>query len=303
MRCCRLPRSAGSTPARSPVVVRPTARFSVSARSAIDAAARTPTSTVDSSPSPACTDASRSRKIQASAVCSRSNSLTWISPCRAVVRQWMRLNESPGAHGRTVVASGVVWSVRSGCACEPSTMAVGRRQCGSGVDPRIDDQRHALPDRRRRLEEPERIARPHVQRIDSECAAAGQRHAHLPRSLPARRERDRPAGQAAGQRRGVVDLEPRLRQQPGVPERVGDAQLVADVAVELADGVARLEIDEGEPRQDVRAADDEHAQVDEIEEERQAGRERRDDHDRGDDQELEPPDHPAMSGRRGTRIT
>ena len=41
--------------------------------------------------------ASRSRKIQASAVCSRSNSLTWISPCRAVVCQWMRFIESPGA--------------------------------------------------------------------------------------------------------------------------------------------------------------------------------------------------------------
>ena len=52
--------------------------------------------------------------IQASAVCSSSNSLTWISPWRAVARQWIRLKLSPGAHGRTVVASGVVWSVRSG---------------------------------------------------------------------------------------------------------------------------------------------------------------------------------------------
>ena len=64
--------------------------------------------------------------IQASAVCSSSNSLTWISPWRAVARQWIRLKLSPGAHGRTVVASGVVWSVRSGAAV--AALDVGRRQ-------------------------------------------------------------------------------------------------------------------------------------------------------------------------------
>ena len=70
--------------------------------------------------------------IQASAVCSSSNSLTWISPWRAVDRQWIRLKLSPGAHGRTVVASGVVWSVRSGAAWLPSTFAAGRRHSGIG---------------------------------------------------------------------------------------------------------------------------------------------------------------------------
>ena len=70
--------------------------------------------------------------IQASAVVSRSNSLTWMSPWRAVDFQWMRLNESPGAQGRTVVASAVVWSVRSGAARLPSIPAAGICHRGSG---------------------------------------------------------------------------------------------------------------------------------------------------------------------------
>ena len=70
--------------------------------------------------------------IHASAVCSRSNSLTWISPCRAVDFQWIRLKASPGAHGRTVVASGVAWSVRSRIAWLPSRFDAGRRHNGTG---------------------------------------------------------------------------------------------------------------------------------------------------------------------------
>ena len=70
--------------------------------------------------------------IHASAVCSSSNSLTWISPSRAVERQWIRFMLSPGAYGRTVVASGVVCNVRSGEAWLPSRLADGRRHAGSG---------------------------------------------------------------------------------------------------------------------------------------------------------------------------
>ena len=70
--------------------------------------------------------------IHASAVCSRSNSLTWISPWRAVERQWIRFMLSPGAYGRTVVANGVVWSVRSGEAWLPSRLAAGSRHIGRG---------------------------------------------------------------------------------------------------------------------------------------------------------------------------
>ena len=70
--------------------------------------------------------------IHASAVCSRSNSLTWISPWRAVERQWMRFMLSPGAYGRTDVARGVVWRVRSGDAWLPSRLADGRRHAGIG---------------------------------------------------------------------------------------------------------------------------------------------------------------------------
>ncbi len=89
------------------MAILPTERFSWSALSAIDAAARTAASTVDSSPRPVWIPRSRSRTIQASAVVSRSNSLTWISPWRAVIFQWIRFMLSPGAHGRIVVARGV----------------------------------------------------------------------------------------------------------------------------------------------------------------------------------------------------
>ena len=86
----------------------------------------------ESSPVPRCGARSRSRMTQASAVCSRSNSLTWMSPWRAVDFQWIRLNASPGAQGRTVVASGVAWSVRSRIAWLPSRFDAGSRQSGTG---------------------------------------------------------------------------------------------------------------------------------------------------------------------------
>ena len=70
--------------------------------------------------------------IQTSAVCSRSNSLTWISPVRAVDGQWIRLKPSPGAYGRTDVASGVVCCVRTGVERLPSRLTAWRRQRGIG---------------------------------------------------------------------------------------------------------------------------------------------------------------------------
>ena len=97
LRCWRPPRSGGRNAVRPTLTVIPTARFSWRARSAIDAAARTAASTVDSSPRPVWMPRWRSRMIHASAVCSRSNSLTWISPWRAVVFQWIRFIASPGA--------------------------------------------------------------------------------------------------------------------------------------------------------------------------------------------------------------
>src|SRR5581483_8670399 len=101
------------------------------------------------------------------------------------------------------------------------------------IDARIDDQRHALPDRGRRLEEPERIAASDVERIDAERAAAGQRHTHLPRTLAPTAEGDGTAGESTGECRRVVDLEPPLGEPAGVAERVGVAQLIADMAVQL----------------------------------------------------------------------
>ena len=104
-------------------------------------------------------------------------------------------------------------------------------------------------------------------------------------------ERDRPARDRHRQARRVVDLEPRLRQPAGVAQGVRDPQLVADVALELADRVAGLEVGQPEPGQDIAAADDEEGQVEEVEQERQAGRERGDDQDDGEDEELDPADH------------
>ena len=135
------------------------------------------------------------------------------------------------------------------------------------LDPRVDDDRDALPDRRRRLEEAERVAGPDLERLDPEVAAPDERRPDEPRPLGPRAEGDRPAGQPAGQRRRVVDLEPRLRQPARVAQRVGDLEPVADVAGQLVDRVAGLEVGQPEAGQDVRAADDEDRQVDEVEEE------------------------------------
>ena len=98
----------------------------------------------------------------------------------------------------------------------------------------------------------------------------------------------RPAGQSGRQRRGVVDLQPELRDAARVAEGVGDPQAVPDVARELVDGVAGLQVGQPQAGQDVGAADDEDRQVDEIEEVVPAGRERGDDQHRPDEQELEP---------------
>ena len=70
--------------------------------------------------------------IQASAVCSRSNSLTWISPWRAVDRQWIRFMRRPArTAGRSWPAASTGASARAH-AWLPSRLAAGRRQAGSG---------------------------------------------------------------------------------------------------------------------------------------------------------------------------
>ena len=141
--------------------------------------------------------------IQASAVCSRSNSLTWISPWRAVVFQWMRFIASPGAYGRTEVAIGVVWSVRTGEAWLPFERRRRQTPARDRLEPRIDHDRDPLADRRRGLEEAERIAGPDVERFDPEVAASRQRRPDEPRPLASGRSRviarpGRPPGSVVG---------------------------------------------------------------------------------------------------------
>ena len=139
---------------------------------------------------------------------------------------------------------------------------------GQGLELRVDDDRDALADRRRRLEEPERIAGPDVERFDAEVAAAGQRRAHEPRPFAPAAEADRPAGQGPRQRRRVVDLQPGLRDPAAVAQRVGDPHLVADMAAQLADGIAGLEIRQSEADRHVRPTQDEDPEIEQVEEER-----------------------------------
>jgi len=63
------------------------------------------------------------------------------------------------------------------------------------------------------------------------------------------------------------------------------------VARQLVDRIASLEVREPEPRQDIRAADDDHAEIDEVEQERQARREGGHDEDRAEDEELQAAEH------------
>ena len=225
--------------------------------------------------------------IQTSAVCSRSNSLTWISPVRAVDGQWIRLKPSPGAYGRMVVASGVVCWVRTGVERLPSRLTAWRRQRGNRLDPRIDDDGHAVADGRVRLEEAERVAGPDLERVDPEVAAAPQRHVGDPGALASRAERDRPAGQRHGQRGRVVDLQPELREPARAAQRVGRPELVADVRLELVHGVPGLEVGQADARDEVAPAQHEEAEVDEVEEEGRAGAERATTRAVDDDQERQ----------------
>jgi hypothetical protein len=163
------------------------------------------------------------------------------------------------------------------------------------LDPGIDDDGDPLPDGRGRLEEAERVAGPDLERLDPEVAAPDQRSSDEPRSLAPRPEGDRPPRQPAGKGRRVVDLEPWLGQAAGVAQRVRHLEPIADVARHLADRVAGLEVSQTEAGQDVRAADDEDRQVDEVEEELPLRREGGDQEDPRDDDELEATDHGGRS--------
>ena len=98
------------------------------------------------------------------------------------------------------------------------------------LEARVDDERQAVAHGRARLEEAERVAGPDLERVDPEVAAPAERDLGDPRPLAVRPERDRPAGEGHRQGRRVVDLEPQLREPARAPQRVGDPQLLADVA-------------------------------------------------------------------------
>ena len=166
------------------------------------------------------------------------------------------------------------------------------------LETRVDHHRDALPDGRRGLEEAERVTGPDVQGLDPEVAAPRQRDPDQPGPFAATGQRDRPARQPAGERRRVVDLEPELGDPARVAQRVGDPQLVADMAVELADGVPGFEVGQAQAHEHVRPADDEDGEIEQVEEERQRSRKRRDHEDRDGDDQLEFSDHrvPRVAG-------
>ena len=126
-----------------------------------------------------------------------------------------------------------------------------------------------------------------------------ERDADQPRPSLRPPQGDGPAGQAA--RAASSGCGPRATASGSrlrVAQRVGHAHPVADVAVQLADRVAGLEVGQAEADEDVRPADDEDAEVEQVEQERLAGRERRDDQDRGDGQRLESSEHRRRRSRR-----
>ena len=114
-----------------------------------------------------------------------------------------------------------------------------------GLDARVDHQRDPLPHPGRGLEEAEGIARSDLERLDAVVPAPLEDRPDQPGPLPAAAERERPPRQPARERGGVVDLEPRLDQPAGVPQRVGDPQPIADVRAQLADRVPGLEVGRG----------------------------------------------------------
>jgi hypothetical protein len=124
-----------------------------------------------------------------------------------------------------------------------------------------------------------------------EVAAADERNPDEPRPLGPHAKRDRPAGQSARERRRVVDLQPGLRDPAAVAQGVRHPHPVADVTVELAHRVAGLEVGQSEPDEDVRPADDQDAEIEQVEVEQVARREGGDDQHGGEDQRLQPSKH------------
>ena len=195
LRCWRPPRSAGRTDVRWPVAVRPTARFSVSA-------------------------GRRSRPPPG------SRPRPWLVAAPGLDPP-VEVEEDPGVGGLLevelldldlAVAGGrlpvdPVEAVARGLRpdgrrerASSEASAPGRRGCPRRWPPagataeagRPAGRRSAvtaLADRRRRLEEPERVAGPDLERLDPEVAAPGQRHPDEPRSAR-RASRARSPGRA-----------------------------------------------------------------------------------------------------------
>ena len=292
LRCCRPPRSGGRNAVRPTLTVIPTARFSWSAWSAIDAAARTAASTVDSSPRPvwiAALEVEDDPRVGGLLEVELLDLDLAVAGGRLPVDPVHRVAGRVRPDGRRHAASsggsapGEAWlpSRRP-----PAGASAAAARAAGRPRPRSPARPSPTP---RRSRTGRRSGCAAARSGNGRGATSGARMSHDRSVRPP--QRDRPARQPAGQRRRVVDLEPQLRDPAGVAQRVGHAHPVADMAVQLADRVARLEIGQAEPDQDVRAADDQDREVEQVEQERQRRREGRDDEDDGDDEQLELADH------------
>ena len=200
-RCWRPPRSGWSCARRWAFTVSPTARFSRIALSAIDAAARTATSTVDSSP-----PAQLGGPVEVEDDPGVGGLLQLellhldlaVAGGRLPVDPVERVPGRPRPDGRRERRR-----LERPLGHRVAPVDVRRRQLPERqrLDPRVDDHRDAGPHGRRRLEEPERIARPDLEWFDRGSGRVGSagsgRATTAPRSGPSESARPGQARPAA----------------------------------------------------------------------------------------------------------
>jgi hypothetical protein len=145
------------------------------------------------------------------------------------------LKLSPGAHGRTVVASGVVWSVRSGAEWLPSMLAAGSRHSGSLS---IRDRRPTAtpcPTDADASKKPNGSPGPDLSGSTRKWPRPDQRRADEPRALrPRARARSPDRAASPGSVVGLWTSSHGFGSPAGVAERVRDLEAVADVPRQLA---------------------------------------------------------------------
>ena len=99
------------------------------------------------------------------------------------------------------------------------------------------------------------------------------------------------SGQRDRQARGVVNLQPELRQAAGVSHGVRGAEDVTCLGMDAIQDVPGFEVSEAEASHDVRTAHDEDREVHEEKQERGPRRQGSDEQDPGENDDLDAPQH------------